>query len=74
MSGVIDEIIADVREDLREEVLEEGRAEGLAEGLREAARRMLRVGGMTVEVVARITGLDEGEVQRLGAEAQGSPA
>lgn len=73
MSGVIDEIIADVREDLREEVLEEGRAEGLAEGLREAARRMLRIGGMTVEIVARITGLDESEVQRLGAEVQGSP-
>ena len=86
MSSVMDEIREEMREELREEVreeqraeglregLREGRAEGLAEGLREAARRMLRIGGMTVEIVARITGLDEGEVQRLGAEAQGSPA
>ena len=70
--------MSSVFEEIREECLAEGRiegrAEGLAEGLREAARRMLRIGGMTVEIVARITGLDEGEVQRLGAEAQGSPA
>ncbi|MBQ9578379.1 MAG: PD-(D/E)XK nuclease family transposase, partial [Ottowia sp.] len=66
--------MSSVFEEIREEGVAEGRAEGLAEGLREAARRMLRIGGMTVEIVARITGLDEGEVQRLGAEAQGSPA
>ena len=55
-------------------VFEEVWQEGYDEGMREAARRMLRIGGLTVEVVARITGLDEGEVQRLGAEAQSSPA
>ena len=76
MSSVIDEILeegrVEGRVEGREEGSEEGRAEGLTEGLREAARRMLRIGGMTAEVVARITGLDEGEVQRLGAEACGA--
>ena len=71
MSSVIDEI----REEGRVEGREEGRAEGRAEGreaLRGAARQLLRMGGFTPEVVARITSLDVDEVQRLSAEAQGA--
>ena len=69
---VREEIIEEVREEIREEVIEEGRVEGRAEGLRAAARQMLRMGDFSVDVIARITGLDEGEVQRLGAEVQGT--
>ena len=68
MSSVMDEI----REEIREEVIEEVREEALAEGreaLRGAARQLLRMGGFTPEVVARITSLEVDEVQRLAAEA-----
>ena len=42
--------------------------------MREVARQMLCMGDFSVDVTARITGLDEGEVQRLGAGVQGSSA
>ena len=55
----------------RDEAVAEGRAEGetrgIAKGLREAARRMLAAGGITPEAVARMLGLDEGEVRALAA-------
>ena len=45
----------------------EGEARGIAKGLREAARRMLAAGGIAPEAVARMLGLDEGEVRALAA-------
>ena len=64
---LLDKLRARWREEDLAEGRAEGRAEGLADGLREAARRMLAAGGITPEAVARMLGLDEGEVRGLAA-------
>ena len=74
-------MLAETVDRWREEAIAKGRAEGEAKGraegeakgraaLRSVARQLLRMDGFTPEAVARITGLQESEVQRLAAQAQ----
>ena len=58
-----DEAVAEARAEGRAE----GRSEGRAEGLREAARKMFVAGSMSADAIARMLGLDEGEVRALSA-------
>ena len=67
MSSVMEEIREEMREELREEV----RGEVREEALRDTARQMLRMGGFGVDVIARITSLDEDVVRSLAAQEQG---
>lgn len=50
-------------------LLAEGRAEGVEQGIRRVGINMLKE-GMSIEVVARVTGLTVEQVQQLLAEAE----
>jgi predicted transposase/invertase (TIGR01784 family) len=53
-----------------QEILQEGKAEGRAEALVEVARNLLN-SGMSVEQIARVTGLSLEQLQQLQTQTQG---
>jgi predicted transposase/invertase (TIGR01784 family) len=53
------------------EGLAEGRAEGIAEGMRRVAVNLLKE-GMSVEIVAKVTGLSVEQIQQLAGEEAGN--
>jgi predicted transposase/invertase (TIGR01784 family) len=52
-------------------ILAEGIAEGRAEEVRRVAMNLLKE-GMSVEIVAKVTGLSVEQVQQLGSEEAGN--
>jgi predicted transposase/invertase (TIGR01784 family) len=52
-------------------ILAEGIAEGRAEEVRRVAMNLLKE-GMSVEIVAKVTGLSVEQVQQLGSEETGN--
>ncbi len=47
-----------------EEGIEKGKAEGLSEGMEKTARAML-LEGLDINIIKKVTGLSEGEIEKL---------